>query len=138
MNSNLYQGLLWRCTRYLENMTAKDSFKMVCLYQPHFSVMSLCRDEVIHGLWCSRYGIAYTFILKKNIWQQLHFHLCCRFQCIALNLVEKAARIYHCTIAFKQTSKIKRKLGLCNWNYLYGDYHNVVITSWNCLVNKLF
>lgn len=47
MNSNLYQDILWRCTRYLENITANESFKMehglpiptwfanpmVCLYQ---------------------------------------------------------------------------------------------------------
>jgi len=52
-------------------MTANDSFKMVSLY--HFSFMSACKDEVMHSLWCSRYGIMYTFILKKNIWQQLHF-----------------------------------------------------------------
>lgn len=64
--------------------------------------------------------------------------MCYKFQCIALNLVEKAARICHCAIALKQTSKIKRKLGLCNWNYSYGNYHKVVITSWNSLLNILF
>lgn len=47
MNSNLYQDLLWRCTRHVENIIANESFKMehglpvptwfanpmVCLYQ---------------------------------------------------------------------------------------------------------
>lgn len=57
-------------------MTANDSSGMVCLYWSHFSFMSSCEDEVTHGLWCSRYGIMYTRVLKKNIWQQLHFQQC--------------------------------------------------------------
>lgn len=50
-------------------MTANDCPGMVCLYWSNFSFMSSCKDEVMHGLWCSRYGIMYTFTLK-NIWQQ--------------------------------------------------------------------
>lgn len=75
---------------------------------------------------------------EEHVSTALFSAVCCEFQCIAFNLVEKATRMYHCTIAFKLARNMERKLGLCSWNYLYGNYHKVVITSWNCLVNKLF